>query len=95
MKVELTDSEWMELIDMTRDGLPDCCANISAFRDAIITLAREGGELHAFIAHDLIKTHTWCEEGHDMKELPIVAKLMGQVTAWHTEYNKGSLSTTG
>ncbi|MEN6550064.1 MAG: hypothetical protein ABFE07_28815 [Armatimonadia bacterium] len=90
-RVELTDSEWMELIDMTREGLPDCCANISAFRDAVITLAREGGELNVLSSGELLKTFAWASEGHDLNDLPIVHKLMRQVYAfekWHKEERK-------
>lgn len=49
IKVELTDSEWMDLIDGERpNGLSKCCPNVSNLRDQIIALVRDGGVFNIF-----------------------------------------------
>lgn len=74
-KLTLTDSEWMSLIDNSRDGLPQCCANISTLRDDLISAARSGGSVHFF---NQVKTHFgWCFPDHDIT--PLMAKVAEQL----------------
>jgi len=44
IRITLTDAEWISLIDCADDdsGLPICCANISALRDELIGVIRNG-----------------------------------------------------
>ncbi len=64
--VDLTDTEWMDLIDPERPGLPRCCANISALRDVIINIARESGRVGVFGRGDLGQKAVWVMEGHEL-----------------------------
>lgn len=68
--VVLTDTEWMQLIDSAREdsALPGCCANISALRDVIITVARNGGVLDPFLQADVERVYGWCFPDHDLPE---------------------------
>lgn len=43
MRIDLTNDEWMSLINADADGLPRCCANISNVRDMIVDAARNNG----------------------------------------------------
>ncbi len=80
IKIKLTDSEWMDLIDGSRpDGLQKCCANISALRDCIISAARDGGEVHAFAVNQFRMTLGWVVAGHDLSSIPALVKLRDQV----------------
>lgn len=67
-KVELTDEEWMSLIDKERDGLPSCCGSISALRDEIVDMARDGGQM-AFRHYSILRAYRACMDGHDMRGL--------------------------
>jgi hypothetical protein len=75
-RIDLTDSEWMSLIDGTRDGgLQKCCANISNLRDAIIQIARDGGRYHAS-SIDFLRAYRACADGHDgLGRIPALVKL--------------------
>lgn len=64
-KVELTDTEWMELINKERNGLGVCCANISNLRDYIIDVARNDGET-SFSERPILRAYHAAYEGHDM-----------------------------
>lgn len=78
-KVELTDEEWMSLIDNERDGLPSCCGNISTLRDEIIEMARDGCRV-SFRHYSLLRAYRACMDGHDMRGLsPALDKLVEQV----------------
>lgn len=80
VEVKLTDSEWMDLIDGERsNGLAKCCANISALRDAIINLARDGGLTNPFGLQHLRETLGWVLDSHDISEIPALMKLRKQV----------------
>jgi hypothetical protein len=82
LKVELTDQEWMSIIDKSRAGLPMCCANISNLRDTIIQLAREGGE--ALVEGPFVlRAYRTCLDGHDMDALVTVTKIVNQLLAAH------------
>lgn len=43
MRLDLTNDEWMSLINADGEGLPRCCANISNVRDMIMSAARDNG----------------------------------------------------
>lgn len=74
----LTDTEWMQLIDQTADGLPYCCGNISALRDTIISIARFGREYTDFIHRDeFVRHYQWVVGSHE--RLPIVEKLFAEI----------------
>lgn len=81
-KIELTDAEWMSLIDGTRsDGLQSCCANISDLRDHIISLARMGGQSPLGITrHHIAMSWGAALDGHDgLNEVPALIKLRDQL----------------
>jgi len=75
-KVELTDSEWMSLIDGTRDdaSLQKCCANISELRDQIITIARDGGCYHTW-STSFLRAYRAAADGHDLSGIPALMTL--------------------
>lgn len=80
VKVELTDTEWMDLIDGERpDGLQRCCANISALRDWIISLARAGGQTNFITLKELRRTLGWVCADHEIDGIPALVKLRTQV----------------
>jgi len=80
IKIVLTDSEWMDLIDGTRPGgLEKCCANVSALRSCIINAARDGGEVHIFAVKQLRMTLGWVVDGHGLDSIPALVKLRDQV----------------
>lgn len=79
LKIELTDAEWVSLIDQHDIGLPSCCANISALRDTIITILRDGRQIDPFFnGPEFIRTLCWVEGSHDMGDLPVINKLKEQ-----------------
>lgn len=82
IKIDLTDEEWMSLIDGTRpDGLQSCCANISALRDEIISLARMGGTSPLGITIERLAM-VWgaAIDGHDgLDQIPALVKLRDQL----------------
>lgn len=80
-RVQLTDTEWMQLIDGNREdsSLPVCCANISALRDFVIDMARNGGEVNMFTEKQLEMTLGWCVLGHDLGEFPVLVKMCEQL----------------
>jgi hypothetical protein len=53
-QIVLTDEEWMSIINKEREGLPPCCANVSALRDELISIAREDGRSF-YTAHDHLR----------------------------------------
>ena len=80
VKVELTDTEWMDLIDGERpDGLQKCCANISVLRDWIISLARDGGQTNFITLQELRRTLGWVCSDHAVDGIPALVKLRAQV----------------
>lgn len=64
--IHLTDEEWMSLINGDRDGLPRCCANVSALRDDLIALARNSGRLDLFAKSSIAMHLTWVFPEHDV-----------------------------
>lgn len=64
--IELTDEEWMSIIARERDGLPSCCANISALRDVLISIARDNGEVGFIHRVRFAQALTWCFPSHDV-----------------------------
>lgn len=78
-KVDLTDGEWMSLLDGERDGLPRCCANVSALRDVLMQVVRGGGEVDTFTMLGLERAFGWFVEGHDLPEGGALEKLARQV----------------
>jgi hypothetical protein len=82
VKIELSDTEWMDLIDGDRpNGLAACCANISALRDEIISAARSGGEIHAFQIDRFRIVLGWVLDGHDIDGIPALSRLREQIDA--------------
>jgi hypothetical protein len=80
VRLDLTDAEWMSLIDGERDdGLQRCCANISALRDCLIGAARSGGEVHTFEVDQLRMTLGWVLDGHDIDGIPALVKVRRQL----------------
>jgi hypothetical protein len=80
IKIELSDSEWMSLIDGDRPGgLERCCANISELRDVLISTAREGGRVHMFQVERLRMTLGWVIDGHDIDSTAALVKVRAQL----------------
>lgn len=77
----LTDSEWMSLINKERDGLPECCANISELRDQIIQIIRDGGKLAPWNGMQFLRAYRVCRDGHDLNDetTPVLMKLVREV----------------
>ncbi len=69
----------MSIINADADGLPRCCGNISALRDAVITLARDGGALNFLTRQRLLMTWGWCQNHDDEISKGPVAKLISQI----------------
>lgn len=88
-KIELSDSEWMSLIDGSdeRHGLLICCANVSALRDRILTIARHGGYVHDMDLDMLKEVTGWVEDSHDLEDLPAFVKLRNQLGMEHQPHN--------
>jgi len=78
VKIELTDSEWMSLIDGTRD-LQRCCANISELRDCIISVVREGCVINTFAIERFKMTLGWVLDGHEIDSIPALVKIREQL----------------
>lgn len=70
-KIILTDEEWMSIINKERNGLPCCCANISALRDMLITIARNDGDV--WFLEKLKENIKFVFDGHD--NLPLIEKI--------------------
>lgn len=79
VKIELSDSEWMELLDGERGGLARCCANVSALRDALFQIVRSGCEVDPFDRHGLERTLGWFLEGHELDPEGPLVKLADQL----------------
>jgi hypothetical protein len=80
VRVDLTDAEWMSIIDMERDGLPACCGSISDLRDDVISLARNSGRLYRTTAEMLIEDYDDAIGRHsDGEPMPVLDKLIAQV----------------
>jgi len=78
VQIILTDEEWMSIINRERDGLPPCCANVSALRDEIISLAREDG-YSFYTAHDHLRIKLgWVFPEHD-EPSPAVQRIIDQI----------------
>lgn len=81
MKITLTDSEWISLIDGDSEDsqLPRCCANISALRDELIHIIREGRneDIMDYRIQWLKDKLTWVADGHDLT--PLLKKVCDQI----------------
>jgi len=71
----------MSLINQKREGLPPCCANISALRDEIIQIARDGAMLPPWNGLHFLRAYRVCRDGHDFDDVqfPALMKLTQQV----------------
>lgn len=83
MKITLTDQEWIQLLDGNSDDseLPVCCANVSALRDVLGQVVRNGRhhEIEVFTADNLRQKLKWVTDGHELTKLPVLKKLAEQV----------------
>ncbi len=83
MKIELTDSEWISLLDGNAEdsGLPICCANISALRDQLVSIVRDGrnSDIMKWEIDDLKQKIKWVIDGHDIEGLPLIKKIADQI----------------
>jgi hypothetical protein len=79
--LNLSDTEWVSLIDGNSydSGLPICCANISALRDVLVSILRNGRkrEIGFFDMQELRKCLKWVADDHDLS--PTVKKLSDQI----------------
>jgi len=92
VQIVLTDEEWMSIINKERDGLPPCCANVSALRDEIVMVAMEDGFSSFYTDHSQLRMKLgWVFPGHD-EPSPVVQKIIDQVgwvPAEDAEHEKG------
>lgn len=83
IKLELTDAEWISLLDGTSDNssLPTCCANISALRDELIHILRNGRNepIRSWELDGLKQKLQWAANGHEFKNLPVIQKICKQL----------------
>ena len=77
-RIELTDSEWMSIIDAEGEGLMRCCGNISELRDVLIQVARNGRTTNFITEQRLQITLGWCYPEHDVPS-DAIRKVMEQV----------------
>jgi len=84
MKIELTDTEWMQLVDGERQDsqLPTCCGNVSALRDSIIVLARQNGHCDLYSATKFLKCYEFVADGHDLSSLFVLQKIKSQISSF-------------
>lgn len=77
----LSDEEWMSLINKERDGLPECCANISELREQIIQIARDGARLAAWNGMEFLRAYRVACDGHtfDEETTPVLLRLVREV----------------
>lgn len=78
IKIELTDEEWMSLLDPERDGLPRCCGNISALRDEIFNVVRNSCAVPFYRVQSFLRAYLWCFESHDLPNSS-VHKILDQI----------------
>lgn len=80
VKIEdvLSDEEWMSILNAEREGLPRCCGNVSALRDAIITFVR-AGEINTLESRWFLQHYRNFLDGHDDDELPALRKVRAAV----------------
>ena len=78
VQIVLSDEEWMSIINRERDGLPPCCANVSALRDEIISIARDDG-YSFYTAHDSLRQRLgWVFPEHDVPS-PAIQRIIDQI----------------
>lgn len=81
MKLNLTDSEWISLLDGESDDsqLGTCCANISSLRDQFMLLVRSGRneEIMEWELTDLKRKIKWVADGHELS--PLLIKICEQI----------------
>lgn len=79
IKIELTDREWVSLIDQEDEGLPSCCANISALRDEIINILRNGKTLYSWDLLRFLRAYHPATSGHEFENMDTLQKLFDQI----------------
>lgn len=79
IKIELTDREWVSLIDQEEDALPTCCSNISALRDEIIDILRQGKTLYNWNILNFLRAYHWSVSGHEFDDMAVLQKFFDQV----------------
>jgi hypothetical protein len=77
-RLELTDEEWMSIISRERDGLPPCCANLSALRSILTRIASEDGRVGFLEAQTFAAALTWSFPSHPVPS-DAVQKILDQV----------------
>lgn len=71
----LTAEEWLSLINgQDESGLPTCCANVSALRDAVIAVVRNG-EVSQYWAGDVLRNYRIFLDGHNETELLVKLRV--------------------
>lgn len=93
MKINLTDSEWISLLDGEIEGsqLPRCCANISALRDVFMSIVRDGrnDDIQDWQIQDLRQKLKWVADGHDIENFPVLMKVVECVGGLPEEHEAG------
>lgn len=79
--IKLSDKEWMSLLDgdAKDSALPTCCANVSALRDTLAQIVRQGRDkpLMLFDLDDLKQRLKWVHDGHKLS--PTLKKICAQI----------------
>lgn len=55
MKLTLTPEQWVDLLSKQGRWLPMCCASVSGARDVLARVLREGGEIDANDADEVVR----------------------------------------
>lgn len=81
ISLSLTDKEWMQLLDGNCEytQLQSCCANISALRDELGQIVREGRTepIMSFYLSSLKQKLMWVMDGHELS--PLLKKVCDQI----------------
>ena len=82
-RLVLTDTQWMNIVDGTREGgLVKCCVNVEALREDLILVAEDGGVFDEWTASRLRVTLGWVvREEHDYQVPPVVDLVLAQLKA--------------
>jgi hypothetical protein len=76
-QIVLTPEQWMDLINADGESLRRCCANVSALRDEIIGLAREGGAFWSYSGERFLRAYRWAIGSHpELAEEPTIKHIV-------------------
>ena len=95
VKLDFTDSEWMSLLDGDAEDseLPTCCANIAQLRNDLMFIVRNGRRegIPSWSLSDIRKHLKWVADGHELKNLPLIQRLVDAVGGLPEEHEPDSM----